>query len=393
MSYNRILISLVALIILLSLACRSGASTANGEAGTLPTGTSQPAVMAVTATPEAVVIVTNAADTQATIDAAVVATSQSAINAAVVATNQAAAAVQSTVSAMVVATVAAMPPTATPIPAVDMYSLSEEELEAMIEQAVDEAAAATTQASASTTQAAGDDALTAEEVQAMQIYVQGAEQAIAYAYSLVDTYSQIYGDLAVEAVDAVSQLEGELEQMSQSIDTLNDSLQQVNVTLQQGQALAQETIDQLEVAAQSAQQSMNEVSAQLTVFKEKFQASMDNRVREVGELKPDNIPVDLQSTLAGAFSFVDQVRAAMGDHKLDRGELTQLAQVSVNLSAGFQTHGGPKMQGLSGKLTEITQQLARGQHASVKRNLGEFERNLGQRPANLPQPGGPRPRP
>jgi hypothetical protein len=94
----------------------------------------------------------------------------------------------------------------------------------------------------------------------------------------------------------------------------------------------------------------------------------------------------------------------LGDQKLDRNELTQLAQFSSNLTAGFQAHGGPGMQGLSSKLSEITQQLARGQGPQVERSLGEFERNLGQRPANLPQPGGlprtkpgggglPRPRP
>jgi hypothetical protein len=351
MNHKTIPFLLTALLVLLSLACGQGAPTAQPRSSTTP-------------------------NTQATVNAAVAATAQAQSN------------VQATVVSAVTATVGALPPTATPIPTPDAYTLSEEELEAMINEAVNQAVAATTQATTATTQATADESLSSEEVDTVEVYVYGADQAIAYAEELLEVYYQVYGDLAIEVLDELSQLEQELAAMSTSIDSLNATLQEINAALQQGQELAQETIDQLAEAALVASETALEAVNRATLFLQQAQVGREDRLNQVMQIKPNNIPADLQSTIREAFSFVDQARGALGDNKLSRDELMQIAQLGANVGAGFQAHGGGKMQGLSGKLNEITHQLARGQLPSARRGLGDFETSLGTRPSGLSQPGG-----
>jgi hypothetical protein len=348
------------IFILVSLACSNSAPASAPE---VVTATSAPAA----ATP----------DTQAT------------VNAAIAATEQANAAMQATVGAAVIATVGALPPTPTPAPTVEATTLTQEEMEALITEAVNQAVAATTQATAATTQATADDALTSQEAQTVQVYVDGAEQAIAFANELLAAYSQVYGDLAYEAMAEVQQVEQDLEAMATSMATLNTTLQAVNTTLQQGQALAQETIDQLESAAQAANASLEQTQAQLQAFQQKAQAGRDNLANQIAAIQADHVPADLPATLSEAFAFTDLVRGALGDNQLDRNELMQIGQLGASVSAGFNAHGGPKMQGFSGNVNQITQQLALGQVPHAQQGLGNFEASLGQRPANLPKPAVP----
>ncbi len=366
---------LLILLVLLSLACSSGAPSA---------APSEPAA----AQTEPLTPATQTLDVQATINAALQATTQAQAN------------LQATVGSAVSATVIAMPPTATPVPTVEVVELTEEELEALIDQAVNEAVAATTQATTATSQTTADDLLTYDEVQYVQVYVDTAEQAIYYAEELLQAYSQIYGELAYTTLAEVQQIEQELNTMAQSINALNSTLQEVNSTLQQGQTIALETINQLETAAQTASSNLAQTQEQVKNFHQLAGQDRDTRVNEVANIKPDQVPADLQSTIQEAFSFVDQVRGALDDNKFSRDELTKIAQLGANVSAGFSAHGGIKMQGLSGKLGEITNQLARGELPQARSGLGNFETSLGQRPAgggftppsgpgNLPKPGRP----
>lgn len=331
---------------------------------------------------------------------------QATVDAAIAATAQVQRVAQATIDAAVVATVGALPPTATPVPTVSTLTLTEEEMETMIAQAVDEAVAATTAATTAATQATADDMLTAEEAQAVQIYTQGAEQALAYAEELLDGYAHIYYDLAYEALDEVYQIEQEISMMAMSIYGLNEAMTMVNETLQTGQELATETVDQVESAAQQIQSGLSgltQAQATVDVFQEQAQLSRDTLTQQLAALQPSaGAPQDLQTTLQTAFSFVDEVRGVLGDEVIDRNELMQLGQLGVDLQAGFSRHGGAQFSDLSGKVGEITQQLARGQLPKARDGVNQFEGKLGQRPGpgggggglpGLPTPGGLRPKP
>lgn len=366
---------LLILLVLLSLACSNAAPSA---------APSEPAA----AQTEPLIPATQTPDVQATVNAALQATTQAQSN------------LQATVGAAVSATVIALPPTATPVPTVEVVELTEEELEALIDQAVNEAVAATTQATAATTQTTADDSLTYDEIEYLEVYVYAAEQAIYYAEELLEAYSQVYGELAYTALAEVQQIEQELSSMAQSINSLNATLQEVNSTLQAGQAIAVETINQLETVAQTASDNLAQTQEHVKNFHQLAEQDRETRVNEVANIKPDQVPADLQSTIREAFSFVDQARGALDDQKFSRDELNKLAQLGANVSAGFSKHGGLKMQDMSGKLSEITNQLARGDLPQARSGLGNFETSLGQRPAgggfippsgpgNLPKPNRP----
>ena len=353
----------LSLLVMLALACASSAPSAPPA---------NPVTSAATATP----------DVQQTIAAGMAATVQAQSN------------TQATVNAAVASTVVAMPPTATPPPPVQQDTLSQEEMEALITQAVNAAVTAADQAAAASAQAAADDSMTSEEVQTVEVYVSGATQAVTYAEELLVAYSSVYGDLAVEALEEVNQATQELNEISASMDELTTTLEQMNATLQQGQAIAVETINQLETTAQTLSQNVAQVQAQTQQMVQQAQQGRDLLTAQIQNMKPDNVPADLQATLAAAFSYVDQVTGLLqgvqqGGQKPSRDQILQLAQLGANVSAGLNQHGGPQLQGLSGKFGELSLNLGRGQFPQAKNGIGGLETSLGQRPAGVPgRPGG-----
>lgn len=344
------LISLLGLLVLLSLACSSSAPTAD------PQATINAAVAATNAGPNA----------QATVDAAVAATSAVQVS------------LQTTVDASVRATQAAAP---SPTPSAEYVTMTEEELAALVDQAVNEAIAATNQASTATTQATADDSVTQEEVDSITVYVSGAEEAIAYAESLLAAYEDLYGELAAEALDLLAEVEDDLEVMANNMAAINETLQAINTTLQQGLTLATETIAQLETAAQTASAHLAETQAQVQAWTVKAQSQREARAGMALNVQPNQIPGDAQAVLQTAFDFVDLVNSSLGDGRLSKDEMNAIAQLGANASAGLKNANRPQFQELSGKINEITGQLARGQIPQARSGLQGFERDLGSRPA------------
>jgi hypothetical protein len=324
---------------------------------------------------------TSTPDVQATVDAAMAATSA------------AQAGMQATVDSAMAATSVSMPPTPTPGPTVEYVEMTEEELEALINQAVEDAVVATQEASATTTQATADDSLTYDEAQTVDVYVYAAEQALAYADELIGAYYSLYGELATETVDLLLAVESDLDEMAASMYAITDVLAAVEDDLAQGVAMTAEALLQLENASQQASANLEQVQSHVQTWAQGVQSEREDRASAIAAIQPDNVPTDRLSALQSAFSFVDQFHAALGDNKLSRAELNTIAQLGTNVSAGLNQHGGPALQGLSGKVNEITQQLARGQLPQARKGLGSFEISLGQRPSGFSQPGGGLPQP
>ena len=131
--------------------------------------------------------------------------------------------------------------------------MTEEELAALIDQAVAEATAASQQYSTATMEATADDTVTQEEVVYVYEYYAYADEAIAYAEELIEAYYYYYGDLATETIEILYQVEEDLETLAANTAAINATLQEVNTVLEQGLVVAEETINLLETAAQAAQ--------------------------------------------------------------------------------------------------------------------------------------------
>ncbi len=303
------------------------------------------------------------------------------VNTAVAGTQQSQALGQATVNAGVLT---AMPATPTPGPSVDYVTLTEEELAALIDEAVAEAVAATEATTTAVTTTTSDSAVTTEEVVYVYDYYYYADYYVQTAEDLMAEYYELYGDLATQMIAEMDAIESELSQMNDTLTQISTSLDEINSTLSQGLELAQETVDQLNAAAQQAQTNAQELQAQAQDMLSVLQAEQQGRVDQLSQIQPDNIPTDKIAALQSAFSFVDAAKAAMGDNKLSRDEMTSLAQLGKNAQAGLQQFGGggagPDLSQFSGKFDEIMNQFARGQMPQARGNLSQFENALGSRP-------------
>ena len=311
-------------------------------------------------------------------------TSPDAVNTAVAGTQQALALAQATVNSNALT---AMPSTPTPGPTIDYVNLTEEELTALIDQAVSEAVSATGQTTSAVTTTTSDSAVTADEVAYVYSYYYNADYYVQTAEDLMSQYYAQYSELADQMLTEMAAVEAELNQMNDTLTQISTSLEEINSTLSQGLTLAQESIDQLNAAAQQAQTKAQALQTQAQDMLSVLKADQQGRVDQLSQIQPDNIPTDKIAALQSAFDFIDFGKSAMGDNKLSRDELTNLARLGKNAQAGFGNFsggggpgGGPDLSQFTGKFDEIVNQFARGQMPQARGGLGQFESALGSRP-------------
>ena len=292
---------------------------------------------------------------------------------AVAATATAQAVMDGAIADAVAATVVAMPPTPTPGPTVDYYELSEEELATLIDEAVEEAVVATEASSSATTQATSDGTMTSEEVYETVEYVYDAEAAIYYAEELIAAYYDLYGAYAEDALIILAAIEEDLSAMIVV-------LEEVNSLLVQGAEVASAAIDQLNEAATSMTTHIAESQADRDQFLEQVKTNLQDRENTFANIAPTEIAGDLDGTLNQLHDYLDSVKAAFGDRKIDSNEMLQIAQLGANAQASIFANGGPQLQGLSGTIDGLTRQLSRGEWPQAGRSLGGFEASIPSRP-------------
>ncbi len=314
---------------------------------------------------------------------------QATINAAVNATMTAQASTQSAIDAAVHATLTAVAAQVTPTPQVETVTLTEEELAAMIDTAVAEAATATAASAAASEQATADGTVTQEEVITVQVEVVGAEEAIAYAEELLTMYDYVYGELATETLVLLQAVEADLAAMAQSTAEVAAALEDIATALEQGVALADETITQLENAAQAAGAKAAQIQAQNQAWYTALAAELETRAATFLDVAPNAVATDRLGAIQDTFYYLDSVRGALDDSKLSAAELSTIAQLGANAAAGLQSQGGPQLQALAGTVNQITEQLARGQLPQARANLVALEQGLGERPTMPSRPSRP----
>ena len=310
------------------------------------------------------------------------------VNTAVAGTQQAQIPAQATVNPN---TSAAIPMTPTSGPTVEYVNLTEEELTALIDQAVAEATAATEQTTAAVNATTSDGTVTAEEVAYVYDYYYYADYYVQTADDLMAEYYNLYSDLATQMITEMNAIQSELTQMNDTLTQISTSLNEINATLSQGLTLAQESIDQLNAAAQQAQVNAQELKTQAQDMISILQTEQQGRVDQLSQIQANNIPADKIAALQSAFEFIDFANTAMSDDKLSRDELTNLTQLGKNAQTGLQQFGAAggglgagradmDLTQFSGKFDEITTQFARGQMPQARGNVGQFESALGSRP-------------
>ena len=336
---------------------------------------------------------------------------QATVNAAVQATSVAQANVQATIDAAVKATAAAQPtptqvatPTsaapaatatkahvATAAPTVNAVTMTEEELDALIDQAVKEAVAATNTATTQTTTYAADGTLTPQEVATMQAAVAMSQTEINQALALTQAYYDLYYDLATETLNVLKAIEQDLNSMATSMNSMAQSLAQISTTLAQGQAVTQSAITQLQSNATKAAQAAASAQTKEKNWNATVQSDLNRRATTALNTKPTNAPTDLRGTAQSVNTYLETVKSALGDSKINKTELQAISVAGANAVAGLNQFGGAQGQTLANSINTMTKQLARGEAPKAKSSLGALEQSARALPSVPSMPSVPQP--
>ncbi len=314
------------------------------------------------------------------------------VNAAVSATDVAKNAMQSTIESSVAKTVTAIPPQPTPT-LINVATVTEEQVAAMVEQEVEEAMQASTECAQTTTTATADDSLTTEELAEIEAAIYASEAAIEEATELADQYLALYSDVSQEMVAVLQQLESELSTMSQSTAEIAATLDEINATLQQGLTLAEDTINQLEAQATEIQSQVADVKTKADEWKDKVPQELENRANQIAAFEPDQIASDRQGTINQLSQYLGELKTSISDGKISSSELLTIGKSGANVSASLKQFGETG-SALAGKVEGLTRNVARGEMPQAMNGLKDLESNFSSlgsslkdfSPPSLPKP-------
>jgi len=312
-----------------------------------------------------------AVDTQATIDAAVESTAQAqqteqaSINTAVEATVEAQSSEKSNLDQAVQATLSAQP---TP----DYATLSEEELAALIDEAVNTAITDYASTSSQVTQSTSDGTVTEEEVAAAYTYTYDVSYEVAYAEELIQAYYEYYGAYAEEALTTMQAMEEDLAAISEDVA-------EITSILDQGAAAATAAIEQLNTITDQAQTKADELKNKVTGLQDQVKSGLSKREEGMLNLPAKNIADTQIGAINQANDFLDGFKSALGDGKFSPEELANISQLAANAKASLDKTGDPKLQKLGGSIEGLTRNAARGEWGAARQGMGDFERSVPKR--------------
>jgi len=334
-------------LVLLFLVILLAACTAQPQTGTAPTPVPTTAEVNVQATVDTAVAAT--AETEANMNATIEAAIDDALNEAAAAA------------------------TPTPVNTAVYVTMTEDELAAAIDDAITEAMLATNTTSEAAAGAAADGNITTEEVQTIEVYVSGAEEAVALAEELINLYYSQYGELTTEALTLLAAAEEDLSMLNVSLDTINGVLVGINETLMAGMELSEELYQALADASASAQTAVTNAQTQSAAWQEAVATAVANRQTTIAQLNAQIVAANLPDTLTQIQGYAETVRSALNDQNLSMSELQAIGQQSANAIASLKANGGPQLQNLAGSIESLTALLAGGGLSQAQSALGNLE--------------------
>jgi hypothetical protein len=318
------------------------------------------------------------------------ATVDAAIEATRTAEQSQAATVAAAVSATQTSTAAQAPATPTPPPeepptptpsSEEYVTMTEEELAALVDEAVNEAVLATQDATAATETSTADGTVTQEEIETIEVVLADAEEAIALAEELIYIYADLYAELATEALIVLQEVEMLLEETTELVEATTAVVDEMAQLLDQGLELSAETISQLIALAEAAGVNATAIQTKAEGWLVGLQAELEQRATTVLAVLPTEIATDRRTAIASAYTYIETVQSALVDNKLSQLELSAIAQAGANASASLLAQGGPQLQNLADSLNDITARLAQGQLPDVQGLLESLEASLPPRPS------------
>lgn len=225
--------------------------------------------------------------------------------------------------------------------------MTEEEMLIAIDEAVAEANAQSEAYVASTAEVTADGEVTQEEVATLEVYVYGAEEAIAEAEELVESYEEVYGEIESELATAAVT---ELETISAELNTISTELATMNDTLAQGLILAEDTVAGLQDSADSINTQIAQV-----------QADVDGWVAEVNQNIDDGAYADeIEASIVQAEQYMQSAQDALADGTISAEELAQLSAASDQIIAELEAQDTTQAQIAANAVSEMASALEQG---------------------------------
>ena len=288
-------------------------------------------------------------------------------NAIAAATMTAQAANDAAVDSAVQATVTAMAPQPTPV---EVYELTEEELAALIDQAVAEAIAASEEAAAQTVAATADATVTDQEASDITYVVVSAEDALDYANELLAYYYSLYDGAAVdEAVASLNEIEAELE-------AINTNLQDIEDILNQGLETVNSAIDQLNQAAADLSDRAGEAQDQAQTWMADFSTAQQAREEALLAMVPNVEAQDRAEMVELVNGFAGEIQTALADGTLAYQEKLAIAQSGANARAALEKYGGGQLGDWNLNIESLMGDVARGDLTMLRDGFANFSANL-----------------
>ena len=266
------------------------------------------------------------------------------------------------------------------IPTETYLTMTEEELAAQIEDAVNEAVAGTESAATATETATADDTITQEEIGSIEAVIADADEAIALAEELLLVYADIYGELATETLVLIDDMEALLATMTEMVIVMTDILVDVDAALEQGVEVSAQHLADLEAAAIAAGTNAIALQQQAAAWPTTVEAELTGRADAALAVQATQIADSRVDAIVSAYDYIEITREALSDRRLSQDELNAIAQVGANATASILAKGGAQMQGIPDKLNAITAGVARGQIPQVSSQLQSLEGAIPARP-------------
>jgi hypothetical protein len=102
------------------------------------------------------------------------------------------------------------------------------------------------------------------------------------------------------------------------------------------------------------------------------QSELTKRATAALVTKPTGVPTDLRSTVQSVTTYLETVKAALGDNKLGKSELQAISVAGANAVAGLQQFAGAQGQTLANAINTMPQQL---KVPKAKSSLGALEQS------------------
>jgi hypothetical protein len=138
-------------------------------------------------------------------------------------------------------------------------------------------------------------------------------------------------------------------------------LQDIDSSLEQGVALAEETITQLETTAEAVQTQAQQLQ---TAHQQAHNALVENA--------PQQISGDPQAALQGVFEFAAAGQQATGDGQVSPDEVAQLAQLASAVSGNLDATGNPQLQDLNDVIEMVNGHLEAGNVSQAQTGLNQL---------------------